>query len=189
MKNKNKPNKELLTNSYHSHIDTLLCASGFVDYEGVEHKIPHGLKVYYMYRYKRYNIHESLGYSYNESNKTVSKMLGLSLDTISKNYQPLLKLMGLLTTQGSFKDNDITYTVYGLSELKGWLINPKIKDTHTKTKDYKRKDKFTYEDMKIQEHNKKLAVTLRNQNKKQKVIDESRFHELIRIEHKYKQGE
>lgn len=186
---KNKPRKEDLTLTYHAGVDSLLCASHFTDYEGKQYKIPQGLKVYYMYRYKRYNIHEGLGYSYNESNKTVSKLLGLSLDTIAKSYQPLLKTMGLLTTEGSFKDNDITYTVYGLSELRGWLINPKIKETHTKTKDYKRNDTFTYEDMKVKEYNKKASIAARNQTKKQRFMDEDRYLELLRIESKYKQGE
>ena len=114
-----KPKKESLTLTYHTGIDALLCASHFVGYDGVYHKIPQGLKVYYQYRYKRYNIHEALGYSYNESNKTASKVLGLSLDTITKNYQPLLKVMGLLSSNGSFHDNNVTYTVYGLADLSG----------------------------------------------------------------------
>ncbi|CAH9017192.1 conserved hypothetical protein [Vibrio phage 193E37-1] len=182
-----KPKKEFKTNSYYRGITCLLSASHFLDEEGEEHKIPHGLKVYYQYRLERYSIHERMGFDYKESHNTVSKVLGLSVDTIKKNYNPLLRNMGLLISHGHILSKDHHYEVLELDHLKGYLINKELHTTNVKMKEYdKSVPPLTYEAMKVIEHNKRQAHSIRrDRENKHKAIEHDRFLQLIKIEREY----
>lgn len=183
-----KPKKEDNPHSYYDGIGSLLAASHFIDRNGLQHKIPQGLKVYYQYRLQRFQIHESLGFDYKESINTVAKILGLSVDTIKKNYNPLLRSMGLLVSNGHILSNDHNYEVFTLDNLDGYLFNERIKETNVKMKEYKKDDNFTYETMKLIKHNKKEAHKIRrDKESKKKAIDYDRFLELLSIERNYKQ--
>ncbi|ALM62214.1 hypothetical protein AXI64_gp222 [Vibrio phage qdvp001] len=177
---RNKPDKDVLTSTYWKGIDRLLNASHWVDLDGVEHKLSSGLKLYYNYRVKRYKFFKNNGCNYNESNKTVAKVLGQGLETVRKNYNPQLRSMGLLVTVGKFSENNINYVINDLSVLNGWLINKHVSETRLKSIEYEKKDSFTWEDMKVLEHNQRVAANLKiDSEKKRTVIDYDEYREFL----------
>uniref|UniRef100_A0AB39AJX9 DUF6945 domain-containing protein n=1 Tax=Vibrio phage P018-4 TaxID=3229728 RepID=A0AB39AJX9_9CAUD len=177
---RNKPDKDVLTSTYWRGIDRLLNASHWVDLDGVEHKLSSGLKLYYNYRVKRYRFFKNNGCNYNESNKTVAKVLGQGLETVRKNYNPQLRSMGLLVTVGKFSENNINYVINDLSTLNGWLINKHVSETRLKSIEYEKKDSFTWEDMKVLEHNQRVAANLKiDSEKKRTVIDYDEYREFL----------
>lgn len=183
-----QPKREDRTDAYYTGLDRLLCASHWVDTLGNEHKIPQGLKVYYLYRWNRYSLFEKLDKSYYEKHTNVAKMLGISLDTIKRVYNPMLKDMGLIMTQGSFQDNNVVYIVYPIDNLDGWLINKEIASCKVTKQSYDKDENFTFENLKTLEHNKRVAKNIRT-NTKEKFgsLPLDKIKELLTIERDYKE--
>ena len=184
----NQPKKEVRTDTYYNGINRLLCASYWVDELGNEKKIPQGLKLYYLYRLNNYNLFVKLDCTYFEKHTTVAKVLGLSVDTIKRTYNPMLKAMGLIETKGSFQDNDITYIVNDFSCLNGWLVNYELVGCKVNKKDYQRDESFTYDNLKVLEHNKRVAKNIRTDSTvKYSSIPQEKLRELLQAERELKQ--
>ena len=129
---------------------------------------------------------------YYEKHTTVSKVLGLSVDTIKKVYNPMLKEMGLIETKGSFKENNVSYVVYELDNLQGELINSELKKCKVKQleSNFTQKESFTFDNMKKLDHNKKVAKRVRmNSEELMTAITTDRFLELIKYERQVKELE
>lgn len=177
--------KEDRTATYYKGINRLLCATHWIDYLGIEKKIPQGLKVYYQYRKNRFDTFQYLESTYYEKHTTVSKVLGISVDTIKKVYNPMLKAMGLIETIGNFKDNNVNYIVYDLDNLQGELINLELKGCKVNTleSNYTNENDFTFNNMQNLDHNKKVARRVRsNSDELMTAISIDRFRELVSYE-------
>lgn len=188
MYQRNAPNKDIKTTTYYSGINRLLCSSIWRDEFGEDRKIPQGLKVYYIYRWGQYKIFESLELPYYEKHTTVAKLLGVSLDTIKRVYNPMLKQMGLIETKGSFKDNNVCYVVYSLDNLNGWFINESLPECKVEKKTFENTEtSFTYDNLKTLEHNKRVSKRIRlNSEVRYSAIDHDRYRELILAEKELK---
>lgn len=181
--------KEDRTATYYKGINKLLCASHWINELGEERKIPQGLKLYYQYRKNRFDSFKYLESTYYEKHTTVSKVLGISIDTIKKVYNPFLKDMGLIETIGTFKDNNVSYLVYDLDNLQGELINRNLKKCKVNPleSNYIRDSSFTFNNMKNLDYNKKVAQQVRsNSEEKMTAISINRFRELIAYERQAK---
>lgn len=182
--------KEDRTATYYKGINKLLCASHWVNELGEERKIPQGLKLYYQYRKNRFDTFHFLESTYYEKHTTVSKVLSISVDTIKKVYNPMLKDMGLIETVGNFKNNNVSYIVYDLDNLQGELINRELKECKVGTleSNYTKDTDFTYNNMKNLGHNKKVAKRIRSNNEERMTaVSIDRFRELIAYERQAKE--
>lgn len=181
--------KEDRTATYYKGINRLLCSTHWVNELGEESKIPQGLKVYYQYRKNRFDTFQYLESTYYEKHTTVGKVLGISVDTIKKVYNPMLKEMGLIETAGNFKDNNVNYVVYDLDNLQGELINRELKKCKVNTleSNYTNENDFTFNNMQNLDHNKKVARRVRsNSDELMTAISIDRFRELIAYERQLK---
>lgn len=184
--------REDKTSTYYKGINRLLCASHWINQWGEEKKVPQGLKIYYQYRKNMFDTFKHLDCIYYEKHTTVSKVLGLSVDTIKKVYNPMLKEMGLIETKGSFKENNVSYVVYELDNLQGELINSELKKCKVKQleSNFTQKESFTFDNMKKLDHNKKVAKRVRmNSEELMTAITTDRFLELIKYERQVKELE
>lgn len=179
--------REDKTSTYYKGINRLLCASHWINPQGDERKIPQGLKLYYQYRKGMFETFKYLDCIYYEKHTTVSKVLGLSVDTIKKVYNPMLKDMGLIETKGTFKENNISYIVYDIDNLQGVLINRDLKVCKIKQleSNFTPKEGFSFDNMKKLDHNKKVAKRIRmNSEELMTAITKDRFLELVSYERK-----
>lgn len=184
--------KEDRTSTYYKGINRLLCASHWVNEWGEEKKVPQGLKLYYQYRKNMFDTFSYLDCTYYEKHTTVSKVIGVSVDTIKKVYNPMLKAMGLIETKGTFKENNVNYVVYDIDNLQGELINRELKKCKVKQleNNYTPQESFTFDNMKKLEHNKKVAKRVRmNSEELMTAITNERFLELIKYERQIKELE
>lgn len=161
------------------------------DVTGDKVKLSAGLKEYYMYRLYRYEFMTDKKLDYNESHQRVADTLGVGVDTIKKNYQPLLVRMGLIETK-NINTSDMRYIVNTISNLNGWLCNDKLSkyDEVSYRQDDKgdKKKVFDYQNYKVLLHNQSQAKRLKsNSDIKCHIIPSDRLHELIKMEHELKQ--
>lgn len=174
----NKPDSNIITSTYWKGMDRLMYASHWVTLEGEKVKIPIGLKIYYQYRFNRFMMFKEYDQFYNESHLTCAKLLGLSVDTLKKNYNPMLKSMGLMKSYGSFHDKDVIYKMFDLDNVKGWLINEKVLETRQKPLSKKKKKNLSWQELKNLEYNSKLSKQLKDANSKKVVIDLEEYQRL-----------
>lgn len=156
------------------------------DVTGDKVKLSMGLKEYYFYRLMRYEyFHTRDGY-YKESHQRVADTLGIGIDVIKKNYQPLLVRMGLIKSVRT-SVNTSEYTINELSSLNGWLVNERL-CKYEKPKQYDNDQAFTYENLKNLEHNKALAKKVKHRNDvKFRMVEDSTVLELMKYKRMYKE--
>ena len=146
----------------------LLIASHWVDESRIKHPLSHNLKNYYCYRLNEYNLISGNDCLYRESGQRAGDILKIGYDTINRNYNPLLKRMGLLITLPiSNSRKETHYTLNPLTHLKGELVNEKASKWLVKKKretSKQEEDKFTYDNLRILEHNQRVANRLMTQS-------------------------
>lgn len=187
---KRKPKECQLTRFYFNGIQCLKYATHWVcPLSGDKVKLQPGMKIYYEHRLNRYRYFSEKGCSYNESHPTCAKMLGLSVDTIVKVYNPLLHRMGLIHTNGEWKENNCHYTINELTEMDGWLINEKLQtitSLASQGKKYDKDSEFDYESLKKLNHNKEKSRHLRTRNDEyMDIISRDEKRRLLKIEQDY----
>lgn len=132
----------------------LVHATHWVDpLSGEEVKLSHNFKAYYHHRLDQYRAFTKQGNTYLESNRTVSDYLGIDYDMIRRDYNALLKRMGLLVIDSTIPRKPV-YTLFELKYIKGWLINKKLEKHNKKDKKTTKKG-TTWEDIKQLEKNKR----------------------------------
>ncbi|UUW39844.1 hypothetical protein VP14_157 [Vibrio phage VPMCC14] len=171
-------NTSLYCSAYHH--QTLLMASHWVCPEtGEMIKIPTGLKLVYIYRYNKHKYFTANNKQYCESHKRVADSLGMSVESVKGSYTSLLKRMGLMKSE-NVNTNKLHYTIYEVSDCVGWLVNPTLKN-YTKDKLQKEsdsKEKFTYDNLKNIEHNKRESRSIKKRSdKKFFAVEEEKMQE------------
>lgn len=162
-------------------------ASHWVDSEtGEQIKLSSGFKDYYRYRLAGYRYNVKMGTPYTESHQRVADMLGISFETIKKNYQPLLARMGLIHTMDASEKGKAYYIVDDPQLSKGEWINPKLKkylDKREYEKPENYESTFEYKNLMILEHNKRLAHSIkRNSESKLYTITQDEYRRLKALE-------
>ncbi len=118
-------------------------------------KLTHNLKAVYFHKLDNYRGFARCGRIYNESHQTVADKLGISLKTVEEVAIPLLKRMGLIHIQKLAHKRYIT-TVFSLDNVRGDLINDKLKKHYKPLEEQQKKKKpMTHNEFKNTEKNKK----------------------------------
>lgn len=157
--------------SVYNHQRLIMASHWVCPLSGEKVKIPTGLKLVYIYRYNKHKYFTDKGLQYCESHKRVADSLGMSVESVKGSYTTLLKRMGLMSSEG-VNTNKLHYTMYELVDCDGWLINPTLKH-YSKDKieelqeDNESNDsKFTYDNLKNIEHNKRQSRNIKKRSDK-----------------------
>ena len=138
-------------------------------------KLTHNLKAVYHYRLEQYLSYKSKGLIYCESVQSVANVLGLSIETVRKDIQPLLIRMGLLVNT-STKHERANYLVMDLSVVKGQLVNPNLDKPKKSTND----KPMTQDQYKIYKNNREIIEKVKdNLGEEYRLITKEEFDYLL----------